>query len=340
MTTIQDVARTAGVGVGTVSRVLNDSPFVSDETRRRVQLVIDEMAYHPSSLARALSLGRSASLAVIVPHFTRPSTMERLRGLADAVNGTEFDLVLFDVENLDQRDRRFAMAGRSDRAAGVVIVSLGAPDDLVEQLAKASVPVVFLDRHVEGLPNVHIDDREGGRVATEHLLSLGHRRIAFVGDDDALGFGFTSSDDRRSGYRSALEAAGVSVDERYMRVGPSSRQAAHRLTDELLEMQDPPTAVFAASDLQALGVVEAARERGLDVPGGLSVMGFDDIDAAVYLGLTTVSQPLFDSGRLAAEMLLAALAGEEVPSGIELPIELVIRKTTGPVGQTRMKPTS
>ena len=330
MATIQDVAREAGVGVGTVSRVLNDSPFVSDETRIRVQHVIDRMGYHPSSLARGLSLGRSASVAVIVPQFTRPSAMERLRGLADALNGTEFDLVLFDVETLAQRDRRLEMAVRSDRSAGVVIVSLAVPDEIVDRLIHAGVPAVFLDRHVDGLPNIHIDDREGGRIATEYLLSLGHRRIAFVGDDDALGFGFTSSDDRRSGYRSALEEAGVPVDERYVRVGAPSRQAAHRLTDDLLDMADPPTAVFAASDLQAFGVVEAARERGLDVPGDISVMGFDDIDAAVYLGLTTISQPLFDSGHLAAEMLLSALAGKEVPSGVELPVELVVRKTTGP----------
>ncbi|MBU1494323.1 MAG: LacI family transcriptional regulator [Actinobacteria bacterium] len=341
MATIQDVARAAGVGVGTVSRVLNDSPLVSEQTRARVQRIIDEMGYRPSLLARALSLGRSASLVVIVPQFTRPSTVERLRGLADAVKDSDFDLVLFDVENPDQRDQRFEMATRSDRAAGLVIVSLAAPDEIVERLTMASVPVVFLDRHVEGLPSVHIDDRAGGRLATEHLLTLGHRRIAFVGDDNSQGFGFTSSDDRRSGYRLALEAAGLPFDDRYIRVGPSSREDAHRLTAALLEMGEPPTAVFAASDLQAFGVVEAARERGLSVPGDLSVMGFDDIDASVYLGLTTVSQPLFDSGRIAAEMVLSLLAGEDAPGGIELPVELVVRKTTGPAAaQIRTNPTS
>ncbi len=331
MATIQDVARAAGVGVGTVSRVINSSPLVSEPTRAKVQQIIDEMGYRPSSLARALSLGRSASLAVIVPQFTRPSTVERLRGLADAVKDSDFDLVLFDVENPDQRDQRFEMATRSDRAAGLVIVSLAAPTEIVERLAMASLPVVFLDRHVDGLPDVHVDDVDGGRLATEYLLGLGHRRIAFVGDDNSLGFGFTSSDDRRSGYRVALQAAGIGLDDRYIRVGPSSREDAHRLTAELLGMAEPPTAVFAASDLQALGVVEAAREAGLDVPGDLSVMGFDDIDASVYLGLTTVRQPLFDSGRIAAEMVLSVLAGEEAPEGIELPVELVVRKTTGPL---------
>ena len=298
MTTIHDVARVAGVGVGTVSRVINDSPAVSEQTRVRVQRVIDELGYRPSSLARALSLGRAASLAVIVPHFTRPSTVERLRGLAEAVNGSDFDLVLFDVETPEQRDQRFQMAVRSDRAAGLVIVSLAAPHEVIEQLRVGSIPVVFLDRHVDGICNVHVDDVDGGRLATDHLLSLGHRRIGFIGDDDARGFGFTSSDDRLTGYRAALAGAGSPDGDRYVRVGPSSR--------------------------------EAARERGLAVPGDLSVIGFDDIDAAVYLGLTTVRQPLFESGRLAAELLLSLLAGDDEVKGFDLPVDLVVRKTTAP----------
>lgn len=331
MATIQDVARAAGVGVGTVSRVLNDSPLVSDGTRDKVQKIIDDMGYRPSSLARALSLGRSASLAVIVPHFTRPSSVERLRGIAEAINGSDLDLVLFDVETPDQRDQRFEMATRTGRAAGLIIVSLSAPEDVVDRLRRAEVPVVFLDRHVDGIPDVHIDDEAGGRMAIEYLIGLGHRRIAFIGDEDPLGFGFTSSDDRLSGYRAALTEAGIEVDERYVRASPPSREAAHRLTDELLALDTPPTAVFAVSDLQALGVVEAAVERGVDVPGDLSVMGFDDIDAAVYLGLTTVRQPLFQSGVRAAELVLELLAGNGArPEGMELPVELVVRKTTAP----------
>lgn len=331
MTTIQDVARAAGVGVGTVSRVLNDSPLVSDATRVRVQQVIDEMGFRPSSLARALSLGRSASIAVIAPHFTRPSTVERLRGLAGAIKDSDYDLVLFDVESPDQRDQRFEMATRSDRAAGLVIISLAAPQEIVERLVGASVPVVFLDRHIDGLPDVHVDDVAAGRLATKHLIGLDHRRIAFVGDDNSGGFGFTSSDDRQAGFRSAMAEAGLEVSEGQVLVGPSSRKDAHRLTARLLEAPEPPTAIFAASDLQAFGVIEAAGERGFEVPGDLSVIGFDDIDPSVYLGLTTVSQPLVESGRLSAEILLALLAGDEpVAGGVQLPVELVVRKTTAP----------
>lgn len=331
LTTIQEVARRAGVGVGTVSRVINDSPLVSETTRARVQGVIDELGYRPSSLARALSLGRSTSVAVIVPFFTQPSTVERIRGLADVIKESDLDLVLFDVENPDQRDERFGMASQTDRASGLVIVSLAVDEGIVERLGRARVPVVFLDRKVAGIPNVHIDDRAGGSLATHHLIELGHRRIAFVGDDNSVGFDFTSSVDRCTGYRWALVDVGIAGREEYLRLGPATRQAAHRLTDDLLDLSEPPTAVFAASDLQALGVIEAARERGMDVPGDLSVMGFDDIDVSPYLGLTTVRQPLRESGRRAAEMLLSLLSGDtEVPASVELPVELVVRKTTGP----------
>jgi DNA-binding LacI/PurR family transcriptional regulator len=270
-------------------------------------------------------------VAVIVPFFTQPSTVERISGLADVIKESDFDLVLFDVENPDQRDRRFEMASRTDRASGLVIVSLAVDEQIVERLGQARVPVVFLDRKVEGIPDVHIDDIAGGKLATLYLIEAGHRRIAFVGDDNSSGFDFTSSVDRCTGYRWALAAAGVPGREQYLRLGPPTREAAHRLTDGLLDLAEPPTAVFAASDLQAFGVIEAARERGLDVPGDLSVMGFDDINVSPYLGLTTVRQPLRESGKRAAEMLLGLLSGDtEVPTSIELPVELVVRRTTGP----------
>ena len=318
-----------------MSRVLNGSPLVSEATRAKVQQVITDLGYRPSTLARALSRGRSATVAVIVPHFTRPSVVERLRGLADVLKESDYDLVLFDVENPEQREDRFESALRADRSAGMVVVSLAAEDSTVDRMVESGVPVVFLDRRVGRLPDVHVDDVAGGRLAVGHLLALGHRRIAFVGDDDANGFGFTSSRDRMSGYRQALEESGAAWDPDVVRLGPSSREAAHQLTAGLLETSNPPTAVFAASDLQAFGVVEAARQHGLAVPGDLSVMGFDDIDVAVYMGLTTIRQPLYESGRRAATMLLGMLADAAwAPESVELPVELVVRRTTAPPAGT------
>ena len=155
------------------------------------------------------------------------------------------------------------------------------------------------------------DDVEGGRIATGHLLALGHERIAFIGDDPANPFGFTASPDRERGYREVLGAAGIPVRPELVRYGPHDRTVAQRLTEQLLARRDRPTAVFASSDVQATGVLAAARAAGLRVPDDLSVVGFDDIEISAYAGLTTVRQPLFESGRIGAELLLAALDRDE-----------------------------
>lgn len=332
MTTIQDVARRAGVGVGTVSRVLNQSPLVSDATRRKVQEVIDDLGYRPSSLARALSTGRSTTVAVVAPFFTRPSVVQRLRGLAGVIAESDHDLVLYDVETADQQQRRLESAVRPDRAAGVIIVSLALDDATVGRIAASEVPVVVLDRRVPSLPHVWVDDVAGGRLATEHLLSLGHRRIAFVGDRYDPQFGFTSSADRRAGYRAALAAAGVPEPPGYVRAAQHGREEAMAMTEELLALPEPPTAVFAASDLQAIGVLEAARRLKVAVPEHLSVIGYDDLEVAGYLGLTTVRQPLTESGRWAAELLLSRISGDDEVGSPELELRVEERSTTAPPG--------
>lgn len=331
MATIQDVARAASVGVGTVSRVLNGSPLVSDATRARVQQVIDDLGYRPSPLARALSTGRSSTVAVVAPFFTRPSVVQRLRGMSDVLGHSDFDLVLFDVESPEQRDRHYELADRAGRVAGMIVVSLAVPAERAAALAASPVPVVFVDRRVSGLPHVHVDDVAGGRMATEYLLRLGHRRVAFVGDRYDDHFGFTSSGDRRTGYLEAMSAAGLEPPDEHVRAAQHGREQATRMTRELLALDEPPTAVFAASDHQALGVLEAARAAGVAVPEDLSVIGYDDLEVAPYLGLTTVRQPLYESGVSAAEILLAELSGEEqAGSGVELQLSVVERATTAP----------
>lgn len=327
MPTIQDVARLAGVGVGTVSRVLNDSPKVGDDTRRRVKEVIDELGYRPSSAARALSLGRSTAIAVVAPFFTTASVVKRLQGVSAVLSEADRELVLYDVETPQQRDRHLQRILSNDRAAGLLVFSL-APDTASVERLGSSVPVVFCDRRVEGLPHVWVDDIAAGRSATEHLISLGHTRIGFIGDryDDA--FGFTSSTDRARGYHLALEDAGIESRSEYLAVGAPDQGSARRLTDRLLSLFDPPTAIVAASDMQALGVIEVAAARGLAVPGDLSVVGFDDIEASKFIGLTTVRQPLQESGERAATMLLDAIAGELVDSSVRLDTEVAVRSTT------------
>ena len=330
MVTIADVAAAAGVGAGTVSRVLNNSPRVRTETRARVLAAIDHLDYRPSPLARGLSRGRPQTLGVVVPFFTHASAVERLRGVVAGIEASRYDLVLFNVESPVHRDEHFASLTRRDRADGLLIVSLPPPEGSLERLADAGVPVVLLDARGEGVPAVVTDDVEGGRIATRHLLDLGHVRIAFIGDEPDNPFGFTSSRDRERGYVEAMATGGVDVRPGYICHGPHVRSVARRLTDELLARQQAPTAIFAASDAQALGVLEAVRSAGLRVPDDLSVVGFDDIEVSSYAGLTTVQQPLYQSGLTATSLLLEALdAGPLAPIEHELPLDLIVRETTG-----------
>ncbi len=315
------------MGVGTVSRVLNGSRQVRPATRERVVEVIEQLDFRPNRTARNLSLGRTHSVAAVVPFVTNPSCVARLRGFIAVMAVRGYDVVLFDVEHPGRRDDQLRRleAGAAD---AVLVVALTPGDEQVDRFAAARTPVVLLDAEHPRLPHVVIDDVEGGVLATRHLLELGHRRIGYVGDSPT-GFGWGSR--RREGYERALRDAGLRADPVLAREGRHGKAVAHALTAELLALSEPPTAVFAASDTQALGALDAARDAGLDVPGDVSVVGFDDLEVAHVAGLTTVRQPLAHSGERAAELLLALVDGQDVgPVREVLPLELVRRATTAP----------
>jgi LacI family transcriptional regulator len=328
--TIADVAARAGVSLSTVSRVLNDGE-VSASTRTRVLAVMTDLAYRPNAGARALASGSTGTLGMVIPFFTQPSAVERLRGALDAMRATTHELVLCNVADPTQRDEYLGRRAPLDRVDGLLIVSLAPRDHEVDALIDAGVPVVLVDAHHRRLPRVVTDDVDGGMIATQHLVELGHERIAFIGDVTDPGFGFVASARRFAGYRRALQDAGLPVPRTLRRQGSHGRTTAHRLTRELLALRRPPTAIFAASDTQALGVLEAAGFEGFCVPDDLSVVGFDDLDFAPYVGLTTVSQALEESGRRGVERLLAAMHGDPLaPLEERLELKLRVRRTTGP----------
>jgi DNA-binding LacI/PurR family transcriptional regulator len=295
------------VGVGTVSRVLNDAPGVADATRKRVREVMDELGYRPSSTARNLSLGRTLTLGVIAPFFTSPSVVERLRGIDDVVGDSPYDLTLFNIETLEQRTAALRQFAQRSRVDGVIVISLPLTRAEVRAFARDELPAVCVDVANSPLPYVAIDDVEGGALATRHLLEAGHTRVAFIGDVKDVGFGFASSERRREGFEAALCDAGHALPHGYVKRGPFGRESAGRLARQLLALRRRPTAVFAASDVQAFGVLDAAARAGLTVPEDLSVIGFDDIELAAAIGLTTVRQPLRESGQIGARLLLHAL---------------------------------
>jgi DNA-binding LacI/PurR family transcriptional regulator len=265
-----------------------------------------------------------------LPWFTNPSAVQRVRGIVDGLSGSRYDLMVFDIESEGRQRRAFELFDRGERADGLLVVSTLPPEPEVDRLRAAGIPCVLIDAVHPSFPSIAVDDVAGGEIATRHLVALGHRRIALIGDPPPE-FRFEWSRDRTRGYERALASAGIEMRSELVREGTRLPDVARAVATELLSLPERPTAVFAASDTQAIGVLEAARALGIQVPEELSVIGFDDIEVASYVGLTTVRQPLVRSGRRGAELLLEALAGERVePLRELLPLELVVRGTTGP----------
>jgi DNA-binding LacI/PurR family transcriptional regulator len=334
--TIADVAAASGVGVGTVSRVINGAANVREATRASVLKVIDQLGYRPSHLAASLSRGTPRTVAIVVPQLTRPSAVMRLAGALTVLAEQGYETVVCNVDTPEQRDHHLAALTSRHRADGVIVVSLRLTSAQLAAFRRAGVPLVTIDVLAPGVPQTLTDDVAGGRLATGHLLALGHRRIGFVGDTmrgvaaaSRIGLGFITSQHRLTGYRQALAAAGLGYDRALVRRGPHGPANAEALAGELLALPDPPSAIFAASDTQAMGVLAAADRHGVFVPGDLSVIGFDDIESAALLGLSTVRQPLAEGGAEGARRLCALLRGEWVrPLRQRLPLEVVQRAST------------
>lgn len=333
--TIRDVARLAGVGVGTVSRVTSDSPGVSDRTRAKVQEAIDQLGYRRSISARNLALGRTQSIGVAVPFLPSPSVSLRVQGVMDALSAAgSYDLQVFDVSTHAQLDDMYERFARRDRIDGLILFALCPDERQLALLRSERLPVVLVDgRHPE-LHSIAIDNVRGGELAAEHLLALGHQRIGFLGDRNAV-LGFTSSNDRQLGLRQRLAAEGINSDPALDRIDrvdfirPQDRIRARELAFELLRLKPRPTAIFAASDYLACGALDAARSLRLRVPEDVAVLGFDDIDLAEILQLSTIRQPLHETGRKGVKWMLELLRGEGgAPAELLEPLTVVRRSTT------------
>ena len=332
MPTLADVAAHAGVGIGTVSRVLNDSPNVSAAMRDRVLESVRHVGYEPTRRKRPEQGDRPGYVGVLVTFFDEPSAYQRLRGIVSRLQPHNYEIVLYNVASPSHARATVLEVPRHDVLEALIVISLPLSDKEAKLLAGAPFPSVLLDSFAPGLPTVCVDDRAGGAIATRHLLDLGHRRVAFVGEPPDNPFGFVSSARREEGYRRALLAAGITPDPALVRHGAHLRSAAKQMTLELLALADPPTAIVAASDVQAVGVIEAAESLDLRVPDDLSIVGYDDIELASLMGLTTVRQPLERSGQRVADLTIQAIGS--ATRGVfveEMELELVVRSTTRPL---------
>jgi len=327
--TIRDVAEKAKVGIGTVSRVLNHHPYVSAETRQKVLDAIKELNYTPNLIAKQLSSGRTHAIAVTLPFLTYPSFVERLRGVQTALADSNYVLILYGAESASQRDVNFLDLSQTARIDGVLIVSVPLSEENANAFLETNSPVVLVDIYHPKFNRVFVDEVEGGVIATQHLIDLGHRRIAFISDLLNPDFQFLAMRERYHGYQKALKDNKIPINPQYHLEAPHGQYEAKVLAKKLLSMEDPPTAIFAGSDTQAIGVLNAAREMDIKVPEELSVIGYDGIRDAEYMNLTTIEQPLFDSGVEGVNLLISLI---ERPSQniheIRMPLKLHVRGTT------------
>ncbi len=332
--TIRDVAQKAGVGIGTVSRVLNNSPLVNVNTRQRVLEAIAELGFRPNSIARQLPRKqRIHNIGVITqPFFSYRSFAERLRGVQEGLYNSEHDyeLVLYSVSSIPHYQERLASIAQSGSVEALIIIDLELTEGQKEMLRQAKIPFAGIN-HLQNQdwPCIGTSNVYGGRVATSHLVALGHRDIGYVGDDFFDPFGFLTSKERYQGFCEVLNEHQIPIQKRYFAVGPHDYEVARALCKEMMTQPNPPTAIFAMSDIQALGCIAACRELGLRVPEDVSVIGYDDLEMSYHTELTTVRQHLDLSGRITIEYLVQHLKGDtNSPAPLPLP-EVITRRTTG-----------
>jgi len=332
MTGIKDVAREVEMSTATVSRALRGLPGVSEETRSKVMETALRLGYVPSPSAAGLASGHTRTVAVIVPWVTRWFFAAVVQGAEQVLRERGYDLLLYNLAGDESaRHRVFETSLLTKRVDAVLVLSLKPSPDELARLEKLGRPVTIVGADVPGWATVRIDDEQAARSAVQHLAGLGHRRIAYVGGATEGVLDFTAPAARLAGYRSALAEAGLRHDRRLEADGEFSVAGGSRAAQALLRRQDPPTAIFAASDEMAIGVLRTARELGVRVPDDLSVIGIDDHEMAEIFDLTTVAQPVHEQGRVAALQVLTALAGTNwAPEQVVLPTHLVVRRTTAP----------
>lgn len=337
--TIYDVAKKAGVGIGTVSRVLNNSPQISPSTRSKVLRVIRELKYQPSAMARSLARKKSNIIGCVVPRFTGYFYFEVLNGIQQALSSFGYDLILYNIDKLEKKEEILKRTIRERKVDGVLLISLSISDKLASRFIEAKLPIVLVDSYHDALDSITVENKEGAFLATEHLIRLGHRKIGMIN-------GCLSSvpaSNRLEGFRAALLRYQIDYDDHLvvnveangdpdiLHNDGFNKLAGYKAMQRLLALkQDRPTAVFISSDIQATGAIKAIHEHGLKIPGDLAIIGFDNIELSEYLGLTTVHQPMYEMGTVAANRLIAKIAGDVTDNfKTVFPTNLVIRDTCG-----------
>jgi LacI family transcriptional regulator len=333
--TIYDIAREAGVGIGTVSRCLNSHPSVSPGTRAKVLGVAKRLSYQPHAYAQRLASKKTNTISTIIPFFTNYFFIEVLQGVQDKAAELGFDLILYGVNNPAQAEYYLRRSLHRGHVDGVMFFSMKFPESFVGKFQQMDLPVVLVDTHHEKFDSLRVRNKEGAMRATQHLISLGHRNIAMINAT----LENEPARERLDGYRSALEQGGLPFSTSNVLTATVdkqdgfNREAGFASMKELLahnSLRNPVTAVFVSSDVQAIGALEAARELGVRVPEDIAMVSFDDIELARHAQLSTMRQPMHEMGGLALEKLRARMKNPAAqPTMTTFLPELIVRQTCG-----------
>jgi DNA-binding LacI/PurR family transcriptional regulator len=335
MATIDEVAERAGVTRGTVSKVLAGTYYVSTRTREKVERAAAELGYRPNLAARALSKGRTYVVGLLIPYdpdqlFADPHLLDIIRGVEAAANERDYSVILSTAHRRNDPSSAYSRVLRSNYVDGMIVHEGHGMDGLAAQLREQDALWVISGYNVAGsdVPCVHADDPTITAELTRHLLSLGHRRIGAISANPRLG----AFDHRLRGFHAELAAHGIAHPPELLAYGDMSVESGYRAAAQLMAVPTPPTAIWALNDRMALGALQWAHEHGVDVPGTLSVAGFDDIGAAAHSNppLTTVRLPSYREGREATDLLFQLLDGQIPAREVLVPTDLIVRGSTGP----------
>jgi LacI family transcriptional regulator len=331
--TLKELGRLAGVHPSTVARVLNSDPQqrVSGEVRRRIVTLAQEHGYQPNHLARSLRTKRSYVMGTIIPDIANPFFAMVFRGIEDALDRQEYSVILANTDDDPEREARSVSMLRGRQVAGLIVATARRHDPSIAALVEAGFPHVLVNRHTEPMPANAIvpDDYQGAVAAVEHLIALGHQRIAHLAGLGDISTGHA----RRAGYLDALARHGLAGDPALVVECGYREAGGYTSMRQLLALPEPPTAVFAVNDLAAAGALRALHEAGLRVPEDCSVVGFNDLPTAIQVSprLTTMHLPLHAMGVAAAERLLEQMASDGgTVTPVVMPVTLVVRESTGP----------
>jgi len=326
--TIRDVAKLAEVHPSTVSRVINGDSRISEKTKNKVLLIIKKLGYTPNAIARGLKTKRTFTLGMLIPDITNPFFAEIARGVEDAANKNSFNIILCNTDDKLKKERTYLEILREKRVDGLILGTAHIRDKSILELEKKKFPYILISRNVDRLNKncIIIDDLAGGMMATEYLIKLGHHRIAHISGPLKTRSGLN----RLKGYQLALKKYKIEYNDELIGEGDFRIRGGYQVMKRFLKLTKPPTAIFAANDLLALGAMQAIQKKNFYIPEDFSIIGFNDIELAsfVYPSLTTIRQPILEMGNLAVKMLLNIIIDGEFNQGkILLKPKLIIRES-------------